>query len=1599
MMTMRNLRCLGAFLLLMFPVVVQATSSPSHDHLQTSIASVSRTRARTLYQNLPLSFEANRGQTDRRVDFLSRGRHYGLFLTPTRAVLSLRSADSHHHGREITSVIQMRLVGAQGRARAEGLGEMAGKSNEMIGRVPARWRTGIPMYQKVRYRGVYPGVDLVYYGRRGRLEHDFIVHPGASPADIRLRFGVGSAIKPAAHLDSHGELLIGAPAGVVRLGKPVVYQEKSGRRHFINGGYVRDSGGEFGFRVAAYDHSRPLIIDPLLYYTTYLGGGGDDQGLAIALDGIGNIYVTGHTTSADFPVAAPLNATNSLQDAFVTKLDPTGTTVIYSTYLGGSGVDEGRAIAADGAGNAFVAGYTQSIDFPSSSPLAGQTALQGVQNGFVSRLSSDGARLIFSSYLGGTGVDSVNGIAVDKSGNAFVAGVTTSSDFPIKAAFQSAAATNGDAFVSEIGFAPGGASRLIYSTYLGGARLDAADGIAIDSADNAYVTGLTQSTDFPVTNTTNRLQGFQDAFAAKITPPVAVGDTAALAYALYIGGRFTFNASALATTEGRAIAVDANESVYIAGSTNTVGFPVTTNSFQPFTNDTKGNGDGFVLKLNPSGTAMVYSSYIAGTLMDTATGIAIDNIDEAYVTGYTASPASDFTSVYTVAAPVTGAKSGAGEGDAFVLKVSPSGRQADYFTLLGGTGIEGEGAAIGSTTLVGNNIAVGNGDIFITGTTQSNDFPPGTTSLYGKATGGNDAFVAEILEGPAAPTNLQATVISPTQGSVGGSAQVNLNWVDHSNNEFSFSIERSDAGAAFMQVGTVGPGVTAYSDITVMPNTTYAYRVQAINPAGSSSYTNTATVTTPPVPPATPTGLTATAISSSQVDLHWTDNSGDEDGFELLRSDGSKSVTIVVKDPNPAQPVRSYSDTTVLPATAYQYQIVATFGQTASTPSTAVSVTTPDNPPAAPTNLSATAVSATEIVLTWTSNSSNQTGFDIFRQSGTAAAALLTTTAKDTTTYTDTGLTPGTTYTYTVRATNSAGPSGFSTPSSATTPVNPASTPTDLVATAAANNEVDLIWTDTAGDATAFKIERKVAGGTYTQIDKVTGDQRRYADTTVSPNTTYTYRIRATNAIADSDYSNEATATTPLAPAAPTGLTAVASSPAQINLSWTDNATDATGFRIDRKSDGGMFTPIAVLDSSARAFFDNTVIANTAYTYEVLATSANGDSAPSNTATATTAPLPPGAPTSLKAAATSSTQITISWIYNNNDQTGFKIERKSGNGSFAPVAQVGPNITSYTDSGLSPNVIYTYRVQSVNVGGASAYSNEASAGTATNQISGQVTLASSGSISPVAGLTVQLFDSSGANQIGSDTTDSSGDYLFPGLASGTYTVKIAPPGQTAQSAAITVSPSQNNGAAVQNFTLTPLHTFQQGISLVSLPFDYSANPVDAAALFGLPVSANGSAPLVTYDPVSAAYLQYPNLPGGNGKQILPGRGYWILETQAQPLADVGRAVTSPFTIQLSPGWNLIGDPFTTSVSLSSLQVVLPFQLGNTAANSPITLSTAISSQVIGPTLYAYSTDQGQYTTATSIDPFVGYWIYVNPVGSNNLPVMLIFTNPSAPPAG
>jgi hypothetical protein len=708
-----------------------------------------------------MSFEVNQGQADSNVRFLARGPGYTIFLSPGEATLALESPQPDRRfpdkaqPKPSTRVLSMKIEGANPSAASNALDRLPGVSNYLIGNDPSRWHTNIPTYKKVQFEEIRPGVDLVYYGNQRQLEYDFLLSPGAAPQSLAMTFQGSEAA-----IDSHGDLVFSSTDGQMTFRRPVAYQtDKSNpaKKRYLEASYVLRGHNRVGFKVANYDPRQPLIIDPSLYYSTYLGGSGGDTGNAIALDALFDAYITGSTSSSNFPRGSPTGSSpyqgsyGGDTDAFVTKLRYDGEAIIYSTYLGGNNYDIGQGIGVDSSADVYVVGSTSSANFPTTAS-AFQTTFGGSSDAFVSKLDPSGSKLLFSSFLGGSDIDYGLALALDPSGNVFVTGSTQSTDFPTVKTVQSGNSGNGDAFVAEIDTNLPQTQQVVYSTYLGGSSADSGQGIVVDAGDNAYVTGFTFSTNFPVYNafqTSNA--GSVDAFISVVSP-----GGGSLEFSTYLGGS--------GDDRAWAISLDSENNIYIAGSSYTActpatsittkcnplaTFPTTPGAYQSFTTkQAPGYPVAFVTEMNHFGNALLYSTLLGGSLSDVASGIAVDGAGNAYVTGYTTS--TDFPTANAVQASYVGGSCGVNPcQDAFVTEVNPQGTSLVYSTFLAG-----------SNGNFGNAIAVDpNANAYIAGSTFSESFPAIALAYQGQSgntTGLSSAFVSMISH-----NNLPGVALTP----------------------------------------------------------------------------------------------------------------------------------------------------------------------------------------------------------------------------------------------------------------------------------------------------------------------------------------------------------------------------------------------------------------------------------------------------------------------------------------------------------------------------------------------------------------------------------------------------------------------------------------------------------------------------------------------------------------------------------------------------------------------------------------------------------------------------------------------------------------------
>ncbi len=864
---------------------VSDPTSASSDYCHATIARApAQAQPATLVSKLPLSFIPNRGQVDGRVKFFSRGDGYQLFLTANAAVFSF----APRHNQKTAATLRLELKNANPRARVESQEQQGGFENYFLGNDQKHWRTNVPTFGRVTYREIYPGIDLTYYGNQRQLEYDFELKPGADPAAIRLHSSSADSIR----LDANGDLLLKLGGGELRQHKPVIYQQIGAHRVAVDGRFILQ-GKEIAFDVGVYDKTKPLTIDPTLVYSTYLGGAGDDTGSSIDVDNSGNIYVTGTTSSINFPTQNPYQSSNAggLADIFVTKLDPTGANVLYSTYIGGSGHDRADGIFVDKTtGAVYLAGRVDSAstNFPTTAGSFATTYRGGDFDAVVLKLNPAGNALVYSTYLGGGDNDSAIGVVADSSGITYVTGGTRSPGFPTTgSAFQGSLAGDTDAYLLKFNAS---GSALLYSTLLGGGATDRGSSVRIDGSGNAYLIGYTSSQDFPTEAAfQNSLAGGFDAFVTKIDTNAS--GVLSLVFCSYLGG--------LADDKAYGLALDAANNLYVAGQTNSNDFPV----LNPAQAARAGNFDAFIAEISSAGTK-IYATYLGGIGDDRATGIAVNSAGNAYVTGYTGS-----TNFPTAAAVQL---TNGGGTDAFVAKLNTSGSGILYSTYLGGSANEN----FTSTTTFSGNIAVdASGNAFITGYTGSSNFPTAAPFQAANAGGASDAFVARISD--TTPTADFTISVSPSSQTV------------NPGNAVTYTVTVTPTGGF---LGTVALGVSGQSG-----DTTVAFNPTSINITDASARTSILTVTTTGATPPGVYSLTVTGTSGS------------------LQHNASTSLTVAGPTSANLSLTKTASPNPAIVATNLTYRIVVTNNG----PSPATNVVLTDNLPAGVTFGSASATQGT----------------------------------------------------------------------------------------------------------------------------------------------------------------------------------------------------------------------------------------------------------------------------------------------------------------------------------------------------------------------------------------------------------------------------------------------------------------------------------------------------------------------------------------------------------------------------------------------------------------------------------------------------------------
>lgn len=894
-------------------------------------------RAQTISpSNLPLYFEANQSQTE----FLSRGSGYQILISAEGAQIALR-----HKSAVGMATAQMKFAGANPEAIISGGGELTGKINYFVGNDPSQWQTGLPTFSQIQIAGIYPGINVVYHGNQRQLEYDFDVAAGANPADIKMRFDGMDKISIAAD----GGLILKIGDSEIVQPKPEIYQTVAGRRQVIRGGYKILDARTVVFDLGTYDHSLPLVIDPVLSYSAFFGSNNIDVGWSLARDPSGNLYIAGQTSSKQFFTSGAFQTNYNggvyIGDAFVAKFGNPATNLIYLTYLGGSGDDAAYSVAADQNGNAYVAGATESANFPITNAIPGGATIGGkivagiyLADAFVTELNPSGSNLVYSTFLGGSSADAAYAIALDSSNNAYVTGFTYSTNFPVgtnvlQKTFGGTNTTtflNANAFVSEI---TNGGGALVYSTYLGGTNYDVGRAIAVDSSNNVYVAGYTASYNFPTWNvptnvpTLGHLNGytnqasilsFYDGFATKF-PPLATHPAAItnLIYSTFLGGSNSDMAYG--------IAADAVGNAYVAGWTSSTNFPVVnmpadlfsfviTNGINFFPVAT----NVFLTKIAANGSAILDSAVFGGNAVDIGYGVAVDPAGDAFVVGSETSAATNFPTLNTFGSLLATNSTITGGHNVFVTAFSADWSTNYYSVLMGGNlDSYGYGIALDAST-----------NVYITGMTSANNFPTlnasqyffngtnvinGTNNISGlNFTGTTDVFLAEITFTPTIPvlgiepTNLTVGLGATATFSVsvsGTTQQILFQWQNNGTNLVNGG--ESDGGAIF---GATSSTLVISNAQPADSSTNYSVIVSYAG--GSVDFSNvvltvldTPFITVGPTNVSVPIGGTAIFTMSANgnpMAIAWSTNGGNTvltNGGNIF---GATNTTLIITNVQPA---------------------------------------------------------------------------------------------------------------------------------------------------------------------------------------------------------------------------------------------------------------------------------------------------------------------------------------------------------------------------------------------------------------------------------------------------------------------------------------------------------------------------------------------------------------------------------------------------------------------------------------------------------------------------------------------------------------------------
>ncbi len=855
--------CIAAALLLAgttAPVSAEVRSRPTRDSAAP----------RATLDGVPVSFEANAGQVDPEVRFLARARGFRAFLLDAGAVFALPGGGA----------VRMEFEGVRAGAAARGARPLAARSHYLLGNDPSAWVRDVPHVAEVEIADLYPGATLRWRPAAGRLlEYDLLLAPGADPGVVAMRFEGAESVE----VDARGDLLVGTPGGLLRHGRPVAWQDADGRRVPVAAEFALLGGNRAGFRVGRHDPARPLVIDPVVQYGSYHGGTSTEDAKAVAADANRAAYIFGQTTSANYPVKSAYqgNYQGGNLDFFLAKVAPDGASLVYATYLGGSGDDAAVAVAVDAGGSAHVTGYTTSDNYPVASAVQGTLPAAGVQSGVVTRLAASGSSLAWSTYLGGDLATYPYAIALDPAGAAVVVGGTLATNLPMASSspIQGSRAGGYDGFV--VRFATAG-NAISWATYLGGSGTDEIKDVVADST-GIYVAGVTLSANFPLVSPyQGTLKGSRDAVVAKIAP----GGTSLL-YSTLLGGT--------GMEQGNSLEVDAQGAVWVAGSTTSTDLPLVSAA-----QGTAGGGsDGCVAKVTATGNALLRSTYLGGDGDDSLTSLGLAPGGGVWVGGLTTS--TNLAVVDAISATLKGSY------DGVLAHLPATGTGFLTLTYVGGNDLE---------FLLGLAVDEG-GSVLVVGSTNSTDFPANGTFQPAKADGGGglDAFILRLQSTLHPPSDLEAVLT--------GLTKVLVTWIDYNGDESGFVLERSVSGGPFTERATLPPDTVQFQETGLAPATEYAWRVRTFRGLEASGTSNTDSLITPGTPvtaPAAPTDLEVDVVSPREVALTWVDASDNEDFFIVARAVGPSLYATLA---TPVLGATSYTDATVLPGRAYSWKVIA----------------------------------------------------------------------------------------------------------------------------------------------------------------------------------------------------------------------------------------------------------------------------------------------------------------------------------------------------------------------------------------------------------------------------------------------------------------------------------------------------------------------------------------------------------------------------------------------------------------------------------------------------------------------------------------------------